>query len=437
MDVREWLGEDNQLGIDIWERKYRYQDESFDGWLDRVSGGDAELRQLIAEKKFLFGGRVLANRGVEGTGNFFNCFSAGFVPDDYAGIMDMLKEVGITFKHQGGQGISLTKLRPKGTPIGTEHESDGIIPFMEMFNSVTQGTSQGGARKGALMISLDINHKEAEQFIKLKSNLDAITKANLSLEIDDEFMKAVEAFYERGITCTLHKVYDYNGHIVEYDIVPIKLYKTMMEIVWDYGEPGCLFSNRLRNYNFLEFDDNYSIATTNPCGEQPLMERTSCCLGSINLYEFVKNKFTPEAYFDWEDFSHAIGVASNALDDIIDENLPRLPEEMNQYVTNAKNWRNTGLGVFNYAHALMAMQYSYGSREALNFTNNLFDQMMTLAIEFNVRRGKLKGAYPMFDKASVEKSEIYQKHKLPPIYDNAQWEFRNCTLLSIAPTGLR
>lgn len=149
----------------------------------------------------------------------------------------------------------------------------------------------------------------------------------------------------------------------------------------------------------------------------------------------VKNKFTSEAYFDWEDFSHAIGVAGNALDDIIDENLPRLPKEMNQYAVNARNWRNTGLGVFNYAHALMAMQYSYGSKEALNFTNNLFDQMMTLAIEFNVKRGKLKGVYPIFDKATVEQSEIYQKHKLPPIYDNEQWGFRNCTLLSIAPTG--
>ena len=130
--LKEWLGEDNQLGIDIWHKKYQHDDESFDEWLDRVSAGDKKLRQLIEDGKFLFGGRVLANRGVEGTGNYFNCFSAGYVQDDYIDIMDKLKEVGLTFKVQGGQGISLSKLRPKGTPIGNEYESDGIMPFIEI-----------------------------------------------------------------------------------------------------------------------------------------------------------------------------------------------------------------------------------------------------------------------------------------------------------------
>lgn len=264
--LNEWLGEDNTLGKDIWERKYRYGDETLDEWFDRVSGGDEELRQLIKERKFLFGGRTLANRGVPDSGNFFNCFSLGFVPDDYSSIMDALKEVGITFKSQGGQGISLSKLRPKGAPIGKHYKSDGIIPFIEMFNCVTQGTSQGGSRKGALMISLDARHKEAMDFINLKTDVDAITKANLSLEIDDEFMGAVEKYYTNGETVVLHEKREYSGHIVEYDIIPINLYKRMMEIVWDYGEPGCIFTDRFRNYNFLEYDDRYQIETCNPCG---------------------------------------------------------------------------------------------------------------------------------------------------------------------------
>ena len=130
----EWLGEDNDIGIDIWKHKYQHNNESFDEWLDRVSGGDEELRRLIEERKFLFGGRTLANRGIPNSGNYFNCFSAGFIPDDYAGIMDKLKEVGITFKSEGGQGVSMSKLRPKGAPIGEHYQSDGIIPFIEMFN---------------------------------------------------------------------------------------------------------------------------------------------------------------------------------------------------------------------------------------------------------------------------------------------------------------
>lgn len=134
MTVKDWLGENNQLGQDIWQRKYRHNNESFEEWLDRVSAGDNELRKLIIEKKFLMGGRTLANRGLNNTGSLFNCYSRGYIEDDYYDIMDAAKDIGITFKAQGGQGISLTKLRPKGTPIKSEYYSDGIVPFMKIFN---------------------------------------------------------------------------------------------------------------------------------------------------------------------------------------------------------------------------------------------------------------------------------------------------------------
>lgn len=266
MDIREWLGEDNQIGYDIWTKKYQHGEESFEEWLDRISGGDEELRELIKQKKFLFGGRVLANRGIPNTGNYYNCFSAGYVPDDYAGILDKCKEIGMTFKSQGGQGISLSKIRPKGTPIGEEYKSDGIIGFMELFNTVTDKTSQGGARKGALMMSLDAWHKEAEDFITIKSNEDKITKANLSLEIDDEFMDAVRHYYETGEELTFTKIKLYSGHIIEYEVTPIKLYKKMIQMAYDWAEPGCMFIDRIRNYSLLNNDSRYVIATTNPCG---------------------------------------------------------------------------------------------------------------------------------------------------------------------------
>lgn len=429
--LKEWLGEDNQLGIDIWHKKYQHDDESFDEWLDRVSAGDKKLRQLIEDGKFLFGGRVLANRGVKGTGNYFNCFSAGYVQDDYIDIMDKLKEVGLTFKVQGGQGISLSKLRPKGTPIGNEYESDGIMPFIEMFNCVTQGTSQGGARKGALMISLDARHKEALEFITLKTDLNAVTKANLSLEIDDEFMEAVQQYYENGDIVTLHEKREYSGHVIEYDIVPITIYKKMMEIVWDYGEPGCIFTNRFRNFNFLENNRKYNVETSNPCGEQPLKAQACCNLGSLNLYKFVHNKFSPTAYFDFEDFIQAIYIASQALDDIIDENVKRLPNEMSAYQDNALDWRNIGLGVFGYADMLMALGMTYGSEDALVFTESLFRTMMQEAIKANHERALAHGSYPMYNKTTdFTSSTIYRNHM-----QECYLGFRNCSLLSIAPTG--
>lgn len=264
--VEQWLGKDNKIGIDIWHKKYQYNNENFEEWLDRVSAGDQELRKLIIEKKFLMGGRTLANRGTDSTGSLFNCYSRGYVEDDYSDIMDAAKDIGVTFKAQGGQGISLTKLRPKGTPIKKEYFSDGIVPFMKIFNEVTAGTSQGGARKGALMLSIDARHKEAETFIKIKSKDGEIEKANLSLEIDDEFMRAIEKYYDTGEVVILHEKRTYAGHEVEYDVTPINIFNMLVDNCYDWADPACLFVNRFRNYNLMQYDDEYEIETCNPCG---------------------------------------------------------------------------------------------------------------------------------------------------------------------------
>jgi len=267
MTVQEWLGADNELGISIWENKYRFNGESFDEWLDRVSGGNQALRQLILEKKFLFGGRTLANRGTGKKGSFSNCYSRGFIKDDLVDILQANVDIGLTFKEQGGQGLSLSKLRPKGCGINNgQFKSDGIIPFMEIYNRTTESISQGGSRKGALIMTLDIWHKEAQDFITIKSQTGKIEKANLSLEIDDTFMVYVDHYYRTGeeITVTVHR--DYNGNEIEYEVCPIKLYKLMMEKAYDWAEPGCIFVNPFRNYNLMEHYDDYQIETSNPCG---------------------------------------------------------------------------------------------------------------------------------------------------------------------------
>lgn len=241
--AKQWLN-NNQLSYDIWDRKYRYNNESFEEWLDRVSGGCKEIKRLIKEKKFLFGGRTLANRGTD-KGSLNNCYSAGFVPDSLEGIMQTASDIALTFKAQGGQGLSLSKIRPKGSLIKNTFPSDGIVPFMEIFNTVTESVSQGGSRKGALMMSLDINHPEAEAFMTIKSNHDKITKANLSMEIDDAFMNKVIAGNTEAC----------------------RLFDILCEQACKHAEPGVLFVDRLRNYNMMEHIDSYQIETTNPCGQ--------------------------------------------------------------------------------------------------------------------------------------------------------------------------
>lgn len=433
MTVKDWLGENNQLAQDIWQRKYRHNNESFEEWLDRVSAGDNELRKLIIEKKFLMGGRTLANRGLNNTGSLFNCYSRGYIEDDYYDIMDAAKDIGITFKAQGGQGISLTKLRPKGTPIKTEYYSDGIVPFMKIFNEVTAGTSQGGARKGALMLSIDARHKEAETFIKIKSKEGEIEKANLSLELDDEFMRAVEKYYDTGEVVVLHEKRNYSGHEIEYDVTPIEIFKMLVDNCYDWADPACLFTNKFRNYNLMQFDEDYEIETCNPCGEQPLPKHGACCLSSLNLSEFIVNPYTPQAHLNTADLLLAIDVGIRTLDKLIDENYNRHP--LQQQRDMSYNYRNIGLGIFGYATALMKLGFRYGSPEAIEFTDDVFSLIFRRAVLASNELAKEFGPYPKY-KEEIFDSDIIKFHFSPDeITKLKEYGLRNCSLVSIAPTG--
>ena len=433
MTVNEWLGKNNTIGLDIWKNKYQWNNETFDEWLDRVSGGDNELKELIAERKIMLGGRTLANRGTDNKASFFNCYSSGYVEDDYNNIMETAKNIGLTFKAQGGQGISLTKLRPKGAPIGKEYTSDGIVPFMKIFNEVTAGTSQGGARKGALMLSIDARHKEAETFIRIKSQEGLIEKANLSLEIDDTFMNAVKKYYETGEIITLHEKRNYSGHIVEYDVVPIEIFKALVDNCYDWADPAALFVNRFRNYNLMEFDDDYQIETSNPCGEQPLPKNGACCLSSINLSEFICKPYTKDAYIDTEKLVKAVKVGIRTLDKLIDENYYKHPLKEQQ--EQSFNYRNIGLGCFGYATALMKLGLKYGSQEALDWTNCIFGLIFRAAVIESNSLAKEFGPFPKY-KDCVWDSEIIKKHFPQDEIDiMRQYGLRNCSLISIAPTG--
>lgn len=436
MTVTEWLGEGNKLGIDIWEKKYRHGDETFDEWLDRVSLGISEIRDLIEQKKFMPGGRILSNVGIPNNKRgMSNCYSRGFIEDDYDDIMQAAVDIGKTFKAQGGQGLSLSKLRPKGSPIGTEYTSDGIIPFMKIYNEVTEGTSQGGARKGALLISLDAWHAEAMDFITIKSKEGLIEKANLSLEIDDQFMGAVEWYYKTGEELTYDIKRNYSGHEVEYTVKPIEIFKAFIHNNWDWGDPGCLFVNRFRNYNLMQYVDDYQIETCNPCGEQPLPKNTSCNLSSINLSQFVINPYTKDASFDYNSFYKATRLGIRYLDNIVDLNMERHP--LKEQRENTKKWRNCGLGVFGYATMLMKMGLKYGSQEAISISEIIFCNMLREAINESIELAKEKGSFPGYN------SKIWDANILIANFSERQvddWKesdcLRNCSLLSIAPTGL-
>ena len=192
MNEREWLN-NSELGIDIWCKKYQYQGESFEQWLDRVSGGNDSVRQLVLEKKFLFGGRILSNRGIPAKVTLSNCYVIEPPEDNIESIFECAKKLARTFSYGGGCGIDIGKLRPKNSKVNNSAKrTSGSVSFMDLYSQVTELIGQNG-RRGALMISIPCTHPDLMDFIELKTDLNKVTKANVSIRITGEFMQAVKA----------------------------------------------------------------------------------------------------------------------------------------------------------------------------------------------------------------------------------------------------
>lgn len=427
MNIEQWLP--TELGQKIWNNKYRNNSESLDEWFDRVSGNNEDVKKLIQEHKFLFGGRTLSNRGLN-NGSYSNCYSSGYVLDDLNDIMRINTNLALTYKAQGGQGASLSKIRPKGCLIGGRYESDGIVPIMEMYNKTTESIMQGGSRKGALMLSIDITHKEADTFITIKSDLTRINKANLSVEIGDDFMEIVEESYRTNIEIPMNCIRTYGAQTIEYTIIPIKLYKLLIKQAHLSAEPGVIFTNKFRNYNLMEFVDKYQIETCNPCGEQPLPANGACNLGSINLSKYVTWE---SKKFNYSDFKNDVAICVRALDDIIDENLNN--HALVEQKEMSYKYRNIGLGIMGFADMFIKMGIKYGSHESLRETSLILREMFKAAVEASVSLAIEKGSFPEYTPEVFDSTILKNVFTEKELSLFKQFGIRNCSLLSIAPTG--
>lgn len=261
MDIQEWLATD--LGRDIWHKKYQFEGESFEEWLDRVSGGNQNIRQLIKEKKFLFGGRILANRGLQNKGRkitLSNCYVISPPEDNIEDIFDCAKKLARTYSYGGGCGIDVSKLAPRGSKVNNAaKETTGSCSFMDLYDLTTKLIGQSG-RRGALMISMDCSHPDIEEFINLKSDLDKVTKANISIKITDDFMKAVMNDEYWVLSFTRPET----NEKVEKKVKAKELFRKMAYMNWDYAEPGMLNWDRINKWNLLSEDDNFEYTGVNP-----------------------------------------------------------------------------------------------------------------------------------------------------------------------------
>ena len=432
MRLEQWLGKDNKLGMDIWTKKYQQNNETFDEWLDRVSGGNEAVKDLIIDKKFLFGGRILSNRGMEKRGHkvtYSNCYVITPPEDSIESIFEAASKLARTFSYGGGCGLDISKLSPRGAKVNnTARKTTGSVSFMELYSMITGLIGQNG-RRGALMLSLDCTHPDLEEFISIKNDLNSVTKANISVKVTDEFMKAVvnEEYYDLTFVRP-----ETNEEIVKRVFAP-DIFRKLCENNWNYAEPGILYWDNIQRFNLLQFDDNFEYAGVNPCAEEPLPAGGSCLLGSLNLAAFVgEDEWGPK--FEFEDFESAVELSVRALNEVLDEGLPLHPlEEQRKSVAD---WRQIGLGIFGLADMLIQLDYKYGSRDAKILCHKIARTMATAALRSSAKLAAEFGAYPKFNKEAVMSSKFFNEH-----FDDETWKLtdafglRNSQLLTIAPTG--
>ena len=428
MDIASWLGKDNKLGMDIWEKKYKYDGETFNEWLERVSGGDQELKEMIANKEFIFAGRILSNRGLYKLGRkitYSNCYVIAPPEDNLESIFDTAKKLARTYSYGGGCGVDISKLRPKGSEVNNSAKyTTGSISFMELYNLTTDIIGQKG-RRGALMISIDVNHPDVSEFISIKSDLNKIQKANISVRVDANFMKAVI----EGLQFVTEFLEEDTGEVITKEIDARKLFKELARQNWKFAEPGILFWDRISKWNLLSEDEEFEYAGTNPCAEEPLPAGGSCLLGSLILPTFVEGK-----EFNFDRLASAVQKSVKALNDVLDEGLPLHPlEEQRESV---RDWRQIGLGILGVGDLLIKLGLKYGSPESLEFCDNIAKVIVDNALKASALLAKDFGAYPKYKANKVLKSEFLLENASIETFELIEkYGLRNSQLLTIAPTG--
>lgn len=430
MTEKEWLSE-NQLSLDIWHKKYQVNGETFEEWLDRVSGGNKDVRELIKDKKFIFGGRILASRGVTGRRvTYSNCYVITPPEDNIESIFNTAAKLARTYSYGGGCGIDISNLRPKGAIVHNAAKStSGAVSFMDLYSQVTGLIGQAG-RRGALMISISCKHPDIEEFINLKTKQGVCEKANISIRVSDDFMEAaihdedwITEFTSEE-TGTITKAFKARD-----------LLKLLAKRNWEWAEPGMLYWDRITRYNMLNNDERFSYAGVNPCAEEPLPAGGSCLLGSINLSEFVLNPFTSEATIDYSSLVDAVKKAVRALNDVLDEGAALHPLEEQR--NSVRNWRQIGLGTMGLADMLIKLGLTYGSVSALGMTQEVYKTIAQAAVGESLSLAIDKGMYPECNPKLLAESSFINSIGLPQsvIEDISKYGLHNSQLLTCAPTG--
>ena len=470
----------DELAASVWVNKYAMKD-SYGNLYEkspvdmhwRLANKFAEIEQkypnpMSKEEIFalLDGFKYVIPQGgpMTGIGNDYqvaslsNCFVIGHdrPADSYGGIMKMDEEQVQLMKRRGGVGHDLSHIRPAGTPVlNSALTSTGLVPFMERYSNSTREVAQDG-RRGALMLSVSIKHPDAESFIDAKMQQGKVTGANVSVKIDDEFMRDAIA----GKEYTQQYPIDSKTPVIVKKINAQQLWKKIVHNAWKSAEPGILFWDTVLRESVADCyaDLGYRTVSTNPCGEIPLCPYDSCRLIAINLYSYVDNPFTFAATFNMELFKKHVRMAMRLMDDLIDLEMEKIaailkkiesdPEDDEVKRTEYNLWkkiekkslgaRRTGLGITAEGDMLAALGIRYGSDEAINFAVEVQKTLAVEAYRTSVEMAKERGAFPIYDAQREVGNPMIERIKAadPALYeDMVKYGRRNVSMLTIAPTG--
>ena len=470
----------DELAASVWLNKYALKDSSDniyestpDEMHQRIASEIARVEQkyknpLTKEDIFevIKNFKYIVPQGspMAGIGNPFqiaslsNCFVIGNngESDSYGGIMKIDQEQVQLMKRRGGVGHDLSHIRPKGSPVkNSALTSTGIVPFMERYSNSTREVAQDG-RRGALMLSVSINHPDAEDFIDAKLEQGKVTGANVSVRIDDAFMKAVKA---DGKYTQLYPTFS-KKPLYTKEIEATKIWKKIVHNAWKSAEPGILFWDTIINESVPDCyaDLGYKTVSTNPCGEIPLCPYDSCRLLAMNLFSYVENPFTEKAEFNFELFKKHIVIAQRIMDDIIDLELEKIdgilakidgdPEQDDVKATEKNLWlnirqkayegRRTGIGITAEGDMLAALGIRYGSKEGNEFSTEVHKTLGVETYRASVNLAKERGAFSIFDSEREKENPFILRLKEADsklYYEMLEHGRRNIALLTIAPTG--
>lgn len=432
-EVRHKPWEMTDMQRDILNKKYLQPGETFDRWIERVSNGDDKLAKLIRDKKFLFAGRILSNRGLQHKGTkvtFSNCYVCEPPSDSIEGIYEAAYKLARTFSYGGGIGVDVSKLRPKNATVhNAAKTTSGAVSFMELFNMTTSIIGQNG-RRGALMISMSVDHPDIEEFIDIKTQAGKIEKANISVRITDEFMQAVINNEQYDCRFEIEEHNEVIGRVVN----ARELFMKLCENNWQWAEPGILYWDTISNWNLMSGYEDFEYAGVNPCAEEPLPAGGSCLLGSINLAEFVKNPFMPNASIDIEGLMDAVETATIALNDVLDEGLELHPlEEQRKTVSEL---RQIGLGTMGLADMLIKLNVRYGSKDAISISDLLASLILNTAVQTSALLAKERGSFDKYDYDKLSSSKFFQEMLTKKSKEMIKkYGLRNSQLTCLAPTG--